>query len=463
MKPYTLSIHLFRRDLRLDDNTALMAALSKSEAVIPIFIFDERQLSHPFKSDNAFQFMLNSLLELDQQLREMGSQLYFFKGIPHEIIDRILSVKKVEALFLNRDYTPFSRERDQSIANVCEAAGVHFNTFADALLNEPEQVHKDDGKPYTVFTPFMKKAKLNKVALPVYHSSLNFFKGEIDLPERLRQLTGLSPVAKPHLLLKGGRAEGLHLLKQLGILTDYDTARNLPSVKGTTLLSAHHKFGTVSVRESYHQIAAEFGTHHTLLNELYWRDFFTHIVWHFPRVLGNAFHQKYDHIPWENDEEKFGKWCTGQTGFPIVDAGMRELVSTGFMHNRVRMIAASFLTKDLHIDWRWGERFFANHLTDYDPAVNNGNWQWAASTGCDAQPYFRVFNPWSQQLKFDPDAGYIKKWIPELNALLAKEIHRLETSPHLMASNYPRPMVEHGERARAIKLMFKRAGEVPSA
>jgi len=463
MKPYSLSIHLFRRDLRLDDNTALMAAMSKSEAVIPIFIFDERQLSHPFKSENAFQFMVNSLLELDQQLRKMGSQLYFFKGITHEIIDHIFSAIRVDSLFLNRDYTPFSRERDQSIANVCEAASVYFNTFADALLNEPEQVHKDDGKPYTVFTPFMKKARFNRVASPVYQAHSNFFKGEFDWPERLHQLTELVTVDNPYLLLKGGRAEGLSLLKQLEGLTDYDSTRNLPAVKGTTLLSAHHKFGTVSVRESYHQIANEFGTDHTLMNELYWRDFFTHIVWHFPHVLGNAFHMKYEHIPWENDEQKFDKWCTGQTGFPIVDAGMRELVTSGFMHNRVRMIVASFLTKDLHIDWRWGEQFFANHLTDYDPAVNNGNWQWAASTGCDAQPYFRVFNPWSQQLKFDPDAVYIKKWIPELSALSAKEIHKLESTPNLLASGYPRPIVDHAERAREIKLMFKRAGEVPSA
>jgi deoxyribodipyrimidine photo-lyase len=220
------------------------------------------------------------------------------------------------------------------------------------------------------------------------------------------------------------------------------------------LLSAHHKFGTVSIRETYQKIKNEFGIAHTLINELYWRDFFTHIGFHFPKVFVSAFNEKYEKIPWENNKTKFNHWCNGTTGFPIVDAGMRELGTTGFMHNRVRMVVASFLTKDLHIDWRWGEQFFANHLIDYDPAVNNGNWQWAASTGCDAQPYFRIFNPWSQQQKFDTNCIYIKKWIPELKNLTSREIHQLENKPSLVP-NYPQPIINHNEAAFIAKQLFQ--------
>lgn len=452
---FSLSIHLFRRDLRLDDNSALMAALEQSEQVLPVFIFDPRQLENPYRGENSFWFMVNSLLELDQQLRIMGSRLYFFKGTTNEVLEQLLESTLAKAVFVNRDYTPFSRERDEQLAVVCQNHQVAFNTFADALLNEPEQVSKDDGKPYTVFTPFMKKARKNPVKKPVQNIYTNYFKGEIYAGSKLDDPRLLLKAGNPNLLLRGGRNEVLALLKNISTLDNYDMERNLPAVKGTSFLSAHHKFGTVSVRESYWRIVDELGEGHTLINELYWRDFFTHIVWHFPHVLGQAFNTKYAAIPWVNDDDKFEKWCKGQTGFPIVDAGMRELVSTGFMHNRVRMIVASFLTKDLHIDWRWGERFFANHLIDYDPAVNNGNWQWAASTGCDAQPYFRIFSPWSQQQKFDPDCIYIKKWLPELSRLSATDIHRLQQSANLMAQDYLRPMVNHTERAQKIKALFK--------
>lgn len=454
---FPLSIHIFRRDLRLDDNSALMAALEQSEHVLPVFIFDALQLENPYRGDNSFQFMLNSLAELDGELRKNGSQLFCFKGIANEILAQLIESTQANAVFINRDYTPFSRERDAEMAKVCQNQQVKFNVFADALLNEPEEVSKNDGKPYTIFTPFMRKARQNPIHKPVPNNYSNFYIEEIKSAHQLNEYRLLLKHENPDLLLKGGRAEALALLKNISNLENYDSERNLPAVKGTSLLSAHHKFGTVSVRESYWHIVDELGEGHTMINELYWRDFFTHIVWHFPHVFGNAFNAKYAAIPWENDETKFEKWCNGQTGFPIVDAGMRELVASGFMHNRVRMIAASFLTKDLHIDWRWGERFFANHLIDYDPAVNNGNWQWAASTGCDAQPYFRIFNPWSQQQKFDPNCLYIKKWVPELNHLNATEIHKLQFSANLMAQSYPRPMVDHAERVQTIKSIFKQA------
>ena len=454
MKPFSLSIHLFRRDLRLDDNTALIAALSQSEKVMPVFIFDERQLTdNPYKGNNSFEFMLNSLTELDEALKQKGSQLYCFKGIAHEILIRIFSSMIVDALFVNRDYTPFSKKRDEGIAEICQNHKVQFSSYSDALLTEPEQVHKDNGTPYTVFTPFMKKARLLTVSTAVSIMLTNYFSGPFNLAGKITPLQ-LQENSNPNLMIKGGRREGLILLENLKQLGNYNRQRDFPSIKGTSLLSAHHKFGTISIRETYQQITSTFGKEHTLINELYWRDFFTHIIFHFPHVLGNAFREKYNRIEWENDTNKFEQWCKGSTGFPIVDAGMRELTTTGFMHNRVRMIVASFLTKDLHIDWRWGERFFALHLVDYDPAINNGNWQWASSTGCDAQPYFRIFNPWSQQLKFDPDCQYIKKWIHELKSLSPREIHDLEKNPNLFVS-YPRPMVNHKERAEKIKLIFK--------
>jgi deoxyribodipyrimidine photo-lyase len=454
MEIFPLSIFIFRRDLRLEDNTALIAALEKSEKVLPVFIFDDRQLSNPYKGDNSFQFMVHSLIELDQSLRAKGSKLYCFRGIAHEIVKLLLEGTGSKALYVNRDYTPFSRERDEELAQVCRKHGAVFHSFGDALLNEPGLVMKPDGKPYTVFTPFMRRAKYLTIPIPINNTYNNYFKGTL-------ALKSLSPSEmlkeqKEGLLLKGGRKEALELLKAIENLDNYDQDRNIPSLNSTTLLSAHHKFGTLSPRETYHAIALKLGNEHTLINELYWRDFFTHIAYHFPHVFGSAFHLKYEGIDWENDLLQFNAWRSGQTGIPLVDAGMRELIATGYMHNRVRMVVASFLTKDLHIDWRWGERFFANHLIDYDPAVNNGNWQWAASTGCDAQPYFRIFNPWSQQQRFDPECIYIKKWVPELEDFSPSEITKNEQKG-LPLGAYPAPIVHHKTEAERSKWLYKNA------
>jgi deoxyribodipyrimidine photo-lyase len=220
-------------------------------------------------------------------------------------------------------------------------------------------------------------------------------------------------------------------------------------------MAPHNKFGTISVREVYHSIADKLGAEHSLIREVYWRDFFTHIAWHFPHVFGHAFHRVYDKLEWNESQEDFDQWCSGNTGFPIVDAGMRELVSTGFMHNRVRMIAASFLVKDLHISWQKGEEFFARHLTDFDPCVNNGSWQWSASTGCDAQPYFRIFNPWLQQKRFDPECEYIKRWIPELSGLSPKRIHSIYEEDLFRPAGYPAPMLDHAHEKIIAEEMFR--------
>jgi len=456
MAVFKLSIHIFRRDLRLEDNTALMAALQQSEQVLPVFIFDDRQLSNPHKGNNSFEFMVNSLAELDGELRKKGSQLYCFRGSSaHEIVGTLLDVTQAKAVFVNRDYTPFSRERDNQIGMECIAREVKFFSYADALLTEPEQVGKSDGTPYTIYTPFMKKARMLPVPPPHQSSFGNYYTDELNLQASINSPADMHRTSNKELLLKGGRKEALQLLLQIDELIQYDSDRNFPAIKGTSLLSAHHKFGTLSIRETYHKINAAYSEEHTLINELFWRDFFTHIAFHFPHVFGQPFNPKYSNLEWINNEAMFERWGIGQTGFPIVDAGMRELVKTGYMHNRVRMIVASFLTKDLHIDWRWGERFFANHLIDYDPAVNNGNWQWAASTGCDAQPYFRIFNPWSQQQKFDPQCEYIKRWVPELKGLAPAAIHTLYQL-RMKVISYPFPMVEHNIESGIAKEMFRK-------
>jgi len=448
---YDLALHIFRRDLRLEDNTALIAALRSAKQVIACFIFDPRQLEqNEFKSDAALQFMAKSLQELQQTLSAKQAKLYFFYGIAEEVVKQLLTTLPIQAVFFNKDYTPFSLKRDEAIKLVCEQHNVNFHSHADALLHEPNGVLKSDGKPYTVFTPYMHKAKQLSVTSIRKNQAVNYYSLDIGFEDH-HCLKKLLSKQNPNLIVKGGRQEGLKLLREMTSLNDYSTTRNFPSEKGTTHLSAHNKFGTISIREFYWAVLHYFGPEHSLLNELYWRDFFTQIGFFFPHVFGQAYQKKYASIIWENNTKQFRAWCQGMTGFPIVDAGMRELNTTGYMHNRVRMITASFLTKDLHIDWRWGEKYFAQKLVDYDPAVNNGNWQWSASTGCDAQPYFRVFNPWLQQQKFDPDAFYIKKWLPELALQPIKTIHRLEKNVMGLMTNYPQPIVSHKiESKRAL-------------
>lgn len=453
--PYQLALHIFRRDLRLQDNSALIAALSSSKAVIPCFIFDPRQIGdHAYKSHAALPFMAASLAELQAELEQKQSRLTCFDGIAESVLDEILSKTRIDAVFINRDYTPFSRQRDENLAAVCKQHGVDFHLHADALLHEPESCLKANHQPYTVFTHFFRHAATIAVDPPRPNRHTNYYQSEMPASSQAT-LHQLLKWHHPGLIVKGGRHEALRLLKHIEQLGDYDNLRNLPALPGTTHLSAHHKFGTLSIRETYAAIVKAFGKHHTLITELYWRDFFTHIAYHFPHVFGNAFQEKYRRLSWHTNEKAFERWCLGQTGFPIVDAGMRELNQTGYMHNRVRMIVASFLTKDLHLDWRLGEQYFARQLIDYDPAVNNGNWQWAASTGCDAQPYFRIFNPWLQQKKFDPDCIYIKKFIPELQHLAPAEIHALSELTLMRPSDYPCPMVEHSVESAAAKKMFQ--------
>ncbi|MGZ5054025.1 MAG: cryptochrome/photolyase family protein [Methylobacter sp.] len=448
MACYSTSLFIFRRDLRLHDNTALFEALRVSRQVITCFIFDPRQIEpHPYQSKPGLQFMLQSLDDLQQQLREVGGKLALYHALPEQVVKQLHEQQKIDAVFINRDYTPFSRRRDDGLDAVCKQLGITLNTFPDSLLNEPEQVVKNNKTPYQIFSAFYNHTRLIPVALPQALGKWNFLTVASEFaPDQL-----VLPQAES--VIKGGRSRSLAILDRLGDYADYRNTRDFPVLDATSKLSAHLKFGTCSVREVFYAITELLGSEHPLIRQLYWRDFFIHIAYHFPKVFGRAFLEKFDSLQWDNNPDYFQAWCDGKTGFPIVDAGMRELNATGYMHNRVRMIVSSFLIKDLHVDWRWGERYFAQHLVDYDPCVNNGNWQWAASTGCDAQPYFRIFNPWLQQLKFDRDCGYIYRWLPELQALPPNIIHQWDKQHS--ACSYPAPIIDHGRESQVTKTRFK--------
>lgn len=458
MKQFKKSLFIFRRDLRLRDNTGLIEALKVSEEVIPCFIFDPQQLeNNPYRADNCVQFMVESLTDLDEQLNEKGGRLYLFYGHSKDIVRMLIKQHGINAVYVNHDYTPFSIHRDLGIKHECETNRAVFKDFPDYLLNEPYEILRDDGGVYSVYTPFKNRSMEREVRSPQENPYTNYFNKPI--PEEAKDDIFIKalPVENERIFIHGGRTNGLKILKEIARYKNYDTERDIPSLPGTTGLSAHHKFGTLSIREVYYAICEKLGKIHTLVKQLYWRDFFAHVGYHHPEVLGNAFHEKYNKIKWRQDENDFKAWCEGRTGFPIVDAGMRELNTTGFMHNRVRMVTASLLVKDLQIDWRWGEKYFAQKLIDYDPFVNNGNWQWVASTGCDVQPYFRVFNPWRQQERFDPDCKYIKKWIPELKDLSPAEIHQWSGGGgSLFAPDYPPPMVNHDRESAKIKEIFKK-------
>lgn len=451
MTNYSKSLFIFRRDLRINDNTALNLALKLSKTVVPCFVFDPVQINkHAYQSVPGLQFMLSSIKSLQQQLQQLGSELNCYYGNPELLIKKLYQSQNIDAVFLNRDYSPFSRKRDHAIFQCCQLLNIQFHYVSDALINDPEQVLKPDGNAYKVFTPFYNKAKSVPVPLPQPLETGKFCSA---LDKKLQYDFNQLIDKKSHFMSLGGSEQALKILNDLQQYEGYQQQRDFPALNATSRLSAHLKFGTCSVRQVYYAIASQLNTEHPLIKQLYWRDFFTHIGFHYPKVFGHAFHEKYDAIPWSKDLDLFQAWATGKTGFPIVDAGMRELNQTGFMHNRVRMITASFLVKDLHISWRWGERYFAQHLIDYDPCVNNGNWQWAASTGCDAQPYFRIFNPWLQQQKFDANCDYIHQWIPELKAIDTTIIHKWEKKHFTCA--YPAPIVDHKIQSTKAKEMFK--------
>ncbi|MDN3202890.1 cryptochrome/photolyase family protein [Algoriphagus sediminis] len=421
-----ISFFWFRRDLRTEDNTGLFHGLQQNQNVQPIFIFDRNILDKLEDKDDArVSFIHSCISNLKKEFQDQGGDLWVLYGRPEEIYKKLISEYDVDTVFTNRDYEPYAKERDQKIDKLLDEKGVNFLQFKDQLIFEPDEIVNGSGEFYKVYTPFSRqwKAKFDELKFDSQHD-LNFKNlRKTDSPEKMIELEEMgfepSKIEIPSLKTSDER------------ISKYDKTRNFPAINGTTRLGIHLRFGTISIR-NLAQRAKELNE--TYLNELIWREFYMMILAKNPQVVDKAFKPAYDQIPWRNDEAQFEAWCEGKTGYPIVDAGMRELNETGYMHNRVRMVVASFLTKHLLIDWRWGEAYFARKLLDYELASNNGGWQWAAGTGTDAQPYFRVFNPTSQMEKFDKDLKYVKKWVPEYGT-----------------DDYPEPIVDHKfARQRAI-------------
>lgn len=397
-----ISVFWFRRDLRIRDNSGLSAALRSGYATLPIFIFDTSILSRlPDTADRRVDYIMQALQALQKELQGYGSDLRVYIGEPLIVWRQVLADYDVKAVYCNADYEPEAIERDERIANLLQAQGIGFNAFKDQVIFEKAEVVKQDGSPYTIFTPYSRKWK-----------SLLSIQGCSAAESDFDNLQRLEPILLPTLSDIGFLPTTIQYAKPVldsRLVRDYATLRDFPALEAGSGLGIALRFGTLSVRE-----AVSFALRHSevWLNQLIWRDFFMQILYHFPLVQHHCFKVKYESISWQNDENDFQRWCAGETGYPLVDAGMRQLNETGFMHNRVRMLVASFLTKHLLIDWRWGEAYFAEKLNDYDLALNNGNWQWAAGCGCDAAPYFRIFNPSEQARKFDPQHEYIKRWNP---------------------------------------------------
>ena len=425
-----VAICWLRRDLRLFDNAALYHALNSGLLVQVIFIFDPAILDTlPDRKDRRVAFIHAQLEKINARLAEMGASLLVLHEVPKKAFEKLIFDYPVREVFTNHDYEPYARRRDKEVEEVLKENNIAFRSFKDQVIFEKAEIMKSDGTPYTVFTPYSRKWKEH-----LFHSSLPEFPSE-DLLDNLLEMP-----KKPILSLEELGFEPIdpgvpEADTSEALIENYHETRDLPFLEGTSKVGTHLRFGTSSVRQLVRQAIDQ---NETWLNELIWREFFMMILYHFPYVEHENFRRKYDRIPWRNNEQEFELWCRGETGYPLVDAGMRQLNKTGWMHNRVRMVVAGFLCKHLLIDWRWGEAYFAEKLLDYELASNNGNWQWAAGTGCDSAPYFRIFNPESQLKKFDPDLNYIKTWIENFTA------------------DYKEPVVEHKfARARALEVYKK--------
>lgn len=420
-----VSIFWFRRDLRLEDNHGLFQALNENDKVLPLFIFDKNILDKlGNKADARVEFIHDQISQIHHEFAKKGASILVKYGDPEAIFEELLQTYQIQAVHTNRDYEPYANSRDEKIARLLNKQEIQLHRYKDQMIFEPGEILNGSGEFYKVFTPF------SKVWLRKFDSA----KLEIFKPMLWKNLLQTESLKIPPLEEMGFEKSDIFIPSKTAdeeIISHYSQTRDFPAVNGTSRLGIHLRFGTISIRKLAIK-ASELNA--TFLNELIWREFYMMVLAYNPLVVDQAFKPAYDKIPWRNNEEEFAAWCEGKTGYPIVDAGMRELNTTGYMHNRVRMVVASFLTKHLLIDWRWGETYFAEKLLDYELASNNGGWQWAAGTGTDAQPYFRVFNPSSQQEKFDKNWKYIKKWIPEINS-----------------DKYPKPIVDHKfARQRAI-------------
>lgn len=428
-----INIHWFRRDLRFKDNHSLYKALTSDLPVLGVFIFDQNILTKlKVPEDKRVQFIFDEITKMRQHLnQEYGSDLKVYYGRPEEIWLQILREFSIKSVFANRDYEPYAIDRDQAIGRLLKKQGVDFFLFKDQVIFEQNEVCKADKTPYTVYTPYSKKWK--SCLKITKNQALQAFPSE-DYLHKFAKLPQESSVKWENLGFK--RLHVVYPEKKVlrKKILSYGEDRDYPYLEATSQLGIHLRFGTVSIRKV---VAVALSYSAVWLNELIWREFFMMILYHFPYVENEPFKKKWNQVPWRQDREDFTKWCEGLTGYPLVDAGMRELKATGYMHNRVRMLTASFLTKHLLIDWRWGERYFAAYLLDFELASNVGNWQWAAGCGCDAAPYFRIFNPEIQAKKFDPERIYQKKWVPELDS-----------------SSYPQPMVDHRKSVARAQRVF---------
>mmetsp|Transcript_9873 Transcript_9873/g.22786 ORF Transcript_9873/g.22786 Transcript_9873/m.22786 type:complete len:453 (+) Transcript_9873:2490-3848(+) len=427
-----LTLFWFRRDLRLVDNHGLYRSLNTTSAVLPVFIFDAHILDRlEDRKDGRVQFIYEQIQLLKATLEELGSTLLVCYGPPVEVYQQLIRDLSIKAVYTNHDYEPYAKQRDQAVVACLTARGIAFYSFKDQVVFEKEEVMKDDDTPYTVFTPYMKKwkAQFSAKQVTAFGSSTLICHCIQTSPLRLLSLPSMG--FQPHQVAFPSKTIDLTQIKK------YDQQRDIPAVLGTSRLSMHFRFGTVSIR---HAVDIARAHNEIWLNELIWREFYMMILWHFPHVVTRSFKPIYDKVAWRNDEKHFQAWCAGQTGYPIVDAGMRELNATGYMHNRLRMITASFLTKHLLIDWRWGEAYFAKKLLDFELASNNGGWQWASGSGCDAAPYFRIFNPYLQTKKFDPTLAYIRAWVPELDD-----------------TTYPSPIIVHNTAREYALMAYKKA------
>lgn len=423
-----VNIFWFRRDLRLDDNAGLYKALNDELPVLPIFIFDSEILHKLPKDDARVTFIYNTLQNIRQILREKyNSSLAIYFGKPETVYRKLINDYAIKTVYTNHDYEPYATKRDHTIKLVLEHHRIHFKSYRDQVVFEKNEIVKNDGNPYVVYTPYMRKWKEAFKTL-----DFKLFPSENHLNKLIKD-TSLPNLSLFDIGFKLSNQTITTYKVNPNIIQNYEDTRNFPSKDTTSRLGPHLRFGTVSVRKMVKKAISE--TNEIFWQELIWREFFMQILWHFPHTKDKAFKPKYDRIEWRNDENEFKAWCEGKTGYPLVDAGMRQLNATGFMHNRVRMLTASFLCKHLLIDWRWGEAYFAEKLHDYEMASNVGNWQWASGSGVDAAPYFRIFNPTTQIQKFDKDLSYIKKWVPDFHEL-----------------TYPQPIVDHKiARERCLK------------
>ena len=455
MTKFENGLFIFRRDLRIVDNNGLNLLNSYCENIYTIFIFTPEQVgtNNKYKSDNAVQFMIESLENLSSAIKKKGGHLYTFYGNTEKVIADCIKSFNINLVCFNKDITPYALERDEKIVKLCEKMKVYVVYSWDYYLCNPGEVLNGSGESYVKFTPYYNQAKTKKVEKPVT-TKIHFAEKNVNIPNKITLDLAIKKFTKsnPDILVHGGRDEALKQMRIAGKnISHYAKTRNVLS-KPTSQLSAYIKFGCISVREVY----KTFRSKHDFIRQIYWRDFYAQILYHFPRVLGHAMKPKYDKIRWHHNSNWFKSWCTGTTGYPIVDAGMRQLNVTGYMHNRARLIVASFLVKTLLINWEEGEKYFATKLTDYDPASNNGGWQWTASTGADSQPFFRIFNPWRQSEEYDQECEYIKRWIPELVDVPVKDIHNWNTKYNEYKDiKYPKPIVNYEEQKEKALKMYK--------